>query len=595
MRRLDLFGKYFLTLAGVALLCVFTVTRYAFHAIREFQIERTQRDLEAKIGLLLPRLPPDAESGAPAAVAVSLRALAEAAGARLTLILPDGRVQADTLADADRMERHNDRPEVAEALRGGTGRGTHFSATLLENRVYVAMPVRRDGRVVAVLRASVSIADLDATLVSTERHMALIGLLVALLAGLVGLYLSARISRPLRDMRAGAERFARGELAFRVAEPPSPEIAVVVRTMNEMAAQLDERIRSLERQRAETAAVLSSMSEGTIAVGPDEQILVMNRAAAEIFGTVSAAAAGRDIREVIRLPDVQQFVVRTVRGAGPTEAVLTLPSEPPRFLHAHGAPLRGNGGGAVVVFNDVTRLRRLETMRRDFVANVSHELKTPLTSISGFVETLLDGAPHSAEDTKRFLNIVARQVSRLKTLVDDLLELSRIEQEQERYAIETEEIPIAGVLQSAVQYCRPRADEKGVPIECACPRELRARINPHLVETAVGNLVENAVKYSAAGRTVAVGASADGGDLLIEVRDRGCGIESHHLPRLFERFYRVDKARSRAEGGTGLGLAIVKHIAQAHGGAVGVESTPGEGSRFWMRIPLAGPAREPAV
>ena len=183
----------------------------------------------------------------------------------------------------------------------------------------------------------------------------------------------------------------------------------------------------------------------------------------------------------------------------------------------------------------------------------------------------------------------------MKTLVDDLLELSRIEQEQERYAIETEEVSLAGVLQSAVQQCRPRADEKGVPIECACPRELRATINAHLIETAVGNLVENAVKYSAAGRAVAVGASSDGADLLIEVRDRGCGIESHHLPRLFERFYRVDKARSRAEGGTGLGLAIVKHIAQAHGGSVGVESTPGEGSRFWMRIPLAGPARGPAA
>jgi two-component system phosphate regulon sensor histidine kinase PhoR len=235
--------------------------------------------------------------------------------------------------------------------------------------------------------------------------------------------------------------------------------------------------------------------------------------------------------------------------------------------------------------NDVTRLRRLENIRRDFVANVSHELKTPVTAIKGSVETLLDGALQKPEDARRFLEIVTRQADRLNAIIDDLLSLSRIEQEAERHEIPLQRSHLNEVLRGAVQACEVGAAAKSIRIGLSCPEPLLARINPPLLEQAIVNLIDNAVKYSRPESEVRVEARPENGEILILVRDHGCGIGKEHLPRLFERFYRVDKARSRKEGGTGLGLAIVKHIVQAHAGTVTVASVPGEGSTFTIHLP----------
>jgi two-component system phosphate regulon sensor histidine kinase PhoR len=360
--------------------------------------------------------------------------------------------------------------------------------------------------------------------------------------------------------------------------------------MNQMAAHLDDRIRTVLRQRNEQEAVLASMVEGVLAVDLEERILRLNRAAGRLLGVRPEQAEGRRIQEVVRKADLQRFVARALANREPVEGDIVLrdAEEGERFLQAHGTVLRGAQGqeiGALIVLNDVTRLRRLETLRRDFVANVSHELKTPITAIKGFVETLLDGAVADPDDAQRFLQIITRQADRLNAIIDDLLDLSRIEQEAEKGGIPLARGALRPVLEAAVQACSMSAREKPLQIVLHCSGELAAQINAPLLEQAIVNLLTNAIKYSEPAGRVVVDAAQFGDKVMVKVQDWGCGISPEHLPRLFERFYRVDKARSRKQGGTGLGLAIVKHIVQSHGGEVVVHSTPGQGSTFTLILP----------
>ncbi|MFO7983656.1 MAG: ATP-binding protein, partial [Desulfuromonadales bacterium] len=398
-----------------------------------------------------------------------------------------------------------------------------------------------------------------------------------------------RITRPLERMKRGAERFARGELGERLPVAASEEIGGLAEAMNHMAAHLDDRIQTVLRQRNEQEAVLSSMVEGVLAVDTEERIMRMNRAAAMLLAVQHMDVKDRPIQEVVRKADLQRFVTRTLQSRRQVEGDLSLNlNGEERHLQAHGTVLRDAAGheiGALVVLNDVTRLRRLESMRRDFVANVSHELKTPITAIRGSVETLQAGAVENPDDAQRFLGIVSRQSDRLNAIIDDLLALSRIEEGVEEGGLPVEMGAVRDVIHAAVQSCSTSAADKGIDINLFCDEDLRAPINAPLLEQAVVNLLTNAIKYSDPGSRIVVDASFFKANMMIKVQDFGCGIDPEHLPRLFERFYRADRARSRKLGGTGLGLAIVKHIAQAHGGQVNVASTPGEGSTFTLVLP----------
>jgi two-component system phosphate regulon sensor histidine kinase PhoR len=314
----------------------------------------------------------------------------------------------------------------------------------------------------------------------------------------------------------------------------------------------------------------------------------VNQAAARWFDIDPEKVRGRMIAEAIRNLAIQKFVTRSLESRTPVEDDITVYRNSDRILNIKSAPLLDLGPepiGMLIVFSDVTQLRRLEDMRRDFVANVSHEIKTPLTAIKGFVETLHQKAVATPEEADRFLGIISRHVDRLSTIIEDLLMLSRIENEGERGDIKREKTCLRDIFQNAAQICRPRADEKGIQIELGGDEGLTAMVDPVLLEQAVVNLLDNAVKYSDPEKTVRIQARTVDHEIQIRVQDHGIGIEKKHLPRLFERFYRVDKARSRAIGGTGLGLAIVKHIAQAHGGQVTVESRLGEGSLFTIHLP----------
>lgn len=509
--------------------------------------------------------------------------------ARVTLILPDGTVAGDSEKEFKEMGNHRDRPEIQAALAGHCGESIRFSNTLRKNMMYVAEPVLHDGKVAGAVRVALPLTAMDQIIRQVQHQILFGGLVVLLLAALMSLIVSRQISRPLERIKRGAARFAQGDFSHRLHFAGSAEIGSLAETMNEMAAQLEERLQNLSKERNQREAVLSSMVEGVLAVDTTGHIISMNKAAAKFFSVFQPeTATGRSIEEVFRNVKLQRFIAEVLEGQETRECELTVENNQIYHLQTRGTNLLGLQGrriGAVVVFNDVSRLRRLENLRRDFVANVSHELKTPITSIKGFVETLLDGAMKNPEEAERFLKIVARHADRLNAIIEDLLMLSRLEQGGKE-GIELQKAGLCGILNSAVEVCEQRAAEKKISIQVECADELSATINPPLIEQALINLIGNAVKYSADGKTVVVSANRITDGVLLSVKDQGFGIEEKHLDRLFERFYRVDKGRNRQEGGTGLGLSIVKHIAQAHGGSVSVESRYGEGSIFSIFIPF---------
>jgi len=344
----------------------------------------------------------------------------------------------------------------------------------------------------------------------------------------------------------------------------------------------------LTEQRNELETILSSMVEGVLAVDGQGRIVSVNRAAADLLRIAASQVQGRNIEEVIRNVDFQQFVRKTLENEAPTEGKISLPGQGRRFFRLHGASLadtKGGRSGAVIVLNDMTQVRRLENIRRDFVANVSHELRTPVTSIQGFVEALLDGAIHEPKKAERYLQIIAKHSDRLNAIIEDLLSLSRLEEDEERRKVSFETVALRPLLESAVELSNPKAAEKQMTIYLDCDDQIKATINAALLEQAVVNLVDNAVKYSEPGGHVRISVRRSNDELVLAVEDDGCGIDKKHLSRIFERFYVVDKGRSRKLGGTGLGLAIVKHIAQVHGGSVSVESSPRKGSTFTIRLP----------
>ena len=572
----------------ITLISLTAVTWYASRSLKQFFLEHTASDLEARAHLVekqfLERFDPLDEKG----VDLFCKSVGARSLTRITVILPSGRVVGDSEKEPLIMDNHADRPEFVEALAGGIGASTRYSLTLEKDMMYVGVPLKKDGRILAVVRTSIPVDVIDVALAEVQIKIALAGLAVALFAAILSLIVSRRLSRPIEEITQSAESFAHGDFERALPVSRVEEISSLSEAMKKMAAQLHERIDTIMRQRNEIEAVFAGMVEGVIAVDMQERVISMNRAAARMFGCGPSEAQGRSIQEVVRNTVLHQLVINALSGREAVEEDIVLSFDDERFLHGHGTMLKdaeGRSIGALLVLNDVTRLRRLENIRRDFVANVSHEIKTPITAIKGFVETLEGGGVEKPEDAERFLKIIKKHVDRLEALVEDILTFSRIERETEREGAVLVEGSVRDVLQSAIQACELGAKAKNIKLELSCAEDMLAKIEARLLEQALLNLLDNAVKYSDEESVVRVEAGQTDSETVIRVTDQGCGIEKRHLPRLFERFYRVDKARSREKGGTGLGLAIVKHIAQAHGGRVEVESLPGKGSTFTLRLP----------
>jgi two-component system phosphate regulon sensor histidine kinase PhoR len=588
MHKRRLWWRLFVAYLWVPVVVLLTIGGCGSGIVRQLYVDQLENDLEARARLCEKQLGDQVAQGQPAQVDRLCKELGRAANMRITVVALSGRVVGDSEANPLDMDNHKLRPEVRDALGGLVGRSIRYSSTEQEDHIYLAIPLRHDERTIGVLRTSLPLTALTRTLAIVRNRIAIAILIGILIHGAVTLLISRRMSRPLEEIKAGAERFAAGDLDYRLRIADSVEMDTVAETMNRMAEQLRERIQTVLHQQNEREAMLASMEEGVLAVDSQGTILSLNQACAHLLGEEPVQLQGRSVYEAIRKVDVLDFIDSALASPSPVEGELQIRGAQDRWVSARGTLLHGPHGskmGVLVVLHDVTRLRHLEEVRRDFVANVSHELRTPITSIKGFVETLLEGALEDQHNAYRFLQIMSRQVNRLDAIIRDLLVLSRIERGFDEQRIELATESIREVLHAAIEMCEKKASDKGVKIELVCPDDLTGDVNAALLEQAVVNLVDNAIKYSGPDGAIEVSAAAANEEILIRVKDQGCGIEPQHLPRLFERFYRVDRARSREMGGTGLGLAIVRHIALAHRGSVSVESTVGGGSTFELRLP----------
>jgi two-component system phosphate regulon sensor histidine kinase PhoR len=564
------------------------VTGYTTRAVKDFHFNMTSDDLEARAVLFEKTIAGRIE-GPYSVIDGMCKELGVSTGTRITVILADGRVIGDSDSDPESMESHGDRPEFIRALAGMTGSSIRYSDTLRKRFMYVAVPVRLDDGISGAVRASMPLTALDIPIRTMYIRIIISGILVAIAAGVVSMLVAKRISRPVEEIKKGVVHFASNDLSYRLPVHGLEEIGELATVINAMAGRLEDRIETVERQHNEQEAVFAGMVEGLMVVDESEKIVKLNPAVSGFLGVDIGEAQGRLIQEVVRNPYLQKFVKKTLTSALTVEEDMTLRNgRGELYVQAHGVQLLRPDGrlrGGVIVLNDVTRLRRLENLRKDFVANVSHELRTPITSIKGFVETLLDGAMRDPVDSAHFLKIIGRQAARMDNIIEDLLLLSSVERGLDESNIRVEKAKVIDIIRDAIEVCDHKAKEKKIEIIIDCAPDIEAVVNEPLLEQAVINLLDNAIKYSDEGGRIEMIAACEADGITIEVRDEGCGIDKEDIPRLFERFYRVDKARSRKLGGTGLGLAIVKHIMQAHGGSVTVASIPGEGSTFTLHLP----------
>jgi two-component system phosphate regulon sensor histidine kinase PhoR len=561
------------------------------------QALRQTADTLAAEARLMARVVEDALARGTSAEALDpvIDAAAEDVDARVTIVATDGRVLADSAvsgAALAALENHAGRPEVRAALGGQAMSLERHSATIGSDLLYAAVPVRSGGRIVGVARVSRGVG----LIARQSRHLwwsAALALAVALGAtGLLSLALSAPLGRTLREIMETARQLARGNLSARIGPRRDDELGELGRILNDTAEQLQRRLAEIARDRGRTDAILSALDDGVLAVDHRGTVVLAN---SRVAGELQPSAVGRHYLEVIRQHEVGALIEDVLRNGEPREAELEL-LHLGRVFAVAAVPFPADPGtphGAVLTFDDVTERHRVERIRRDFVANASHELRTPLTSIRGFVEALEDGALAQPETAQRFLGKIRTHADRMAALVDDLLELSRLESGDR--PPDWAETAVAEIAAEVVASAADRAARKRIALESADLGAPAVVSDPERLRRILENLVDNAVKYTPEGGHVALTASAGpDGAACLEVADDGPGIAAEHLERIFERFYRVDKARSRALGGTGLGLSIVRHLADSVGATVSVQSQPGRGTRFGLLVPRGpAPAREP--
>lgn len=513
----------------------------------------------------------------------------EQTGARVTVVDLEGRVLAETERDRLEMGNHLDREELVEARLTGLGVRSRFSETLGEDYLYVARPVYLDGQIQAYVRISRTLAEVNRiprSLRILEWTSLLAASLVALLAGL---YFSRRLSRPLGEMSRAVDAIRQGDFGIRVYPGTRDELSVLARGINQMAGDLKNTLERVEQVKEELEDVLNNLNNAVVLLDREGRVRLMNSMASRLFGRDREESRGQHNLQVLRDYRLDRAFRKAVKEKRlrSMEVKVYLPEQ--KILEAVLIPVLDEDrvDSVVISFHDVTEIVRAETVRTEFVANASHELKTPLTAIRGFTETLLDGALDDRETAVRFLKIIDSETARLNRLAEDLLNLARLE--DPGILMKMQPVELGKICSKILKQYGKLAQTRGVLLECLYPEDLPpVQGDPDWLSQVIINLVDNAIKYIGKGTRVRVEAGMEEEFVRIRVSDDGIGIPEDDRKRIFERFYRVDRDRSRDYGGTGLGLSIVKHVVESHGGAVGVEESPEGGSVFWFTIPVAG-------
>jgi two-component system phosphate regulon sensor histidine kinase PhoR len=588
--RLNFRGKLFAVSFGLIALSLLAGELYLRPAIEANMLDRIRADLDVRLALIAraAAAQPDLDRTRWDALADDLGPRAQG---RITFIDSSGTVIGDSdvpREGLDKVENHRDRVEVAAALAGTPHSSARYSATVHQRLMYAAVPLPLPGGGRGAARLAVPLGQVEAAL-GRLRNILWVAMGVALIVALIASSTAAQmLSRALRQMTEVARRMAAGDLDARVRPIGTDEVADLARALDAMAGSLTSTLTTLRSERDLLGLILQSMQEGVLVLDAEGRMLLVNPA---LRGTLklSPNAEGRAALELIRNAELQTILERAQSGRGPVTGEIETTGTQPRRLLVHAAslpPLRDKPQGLLAVFVDVSEIRRLESLRKDFVANVSHELRTPITAVRSAVDTLrltLTGDPSASE---RFVDIIDRNAQRLGSLVEDLLDLSRIESKD--YRPDAKPVSLRLVSEQVVTLLRTRIEEKRLEVTNDIAADLpHARADRRALEQVFTNLLDNAIKYCPQGASVRLRARRDEEGLRIEIADTGPGIDPRHQPRLFERFYRVDSGRSRDMGGTGLGLSIVKHLVEAMEGTIGVDSTPGRGATFWFTLPVA--------
>jgi two-component system phosphate regulon sensor histidine kinase PhoR len=590
--KLGIRGKLFFVSLGLIVVSIAVADAYLTRALEADLSQRVRRDLQVRVRLVERAAstldaPLDQRAGwDELADDVGVRA-----GVRVTLIRSDGLVLGDSDLDGaalEAVENHARRPEVIQALERRGGASERWSSTVHQRMLYMAVPFQRDGQIGGVVRLAKPLTEVDDAIGRLHGLVVLAFGLALLVAVFMSSLAAQWMSTAVRTLTAAARRMAAGDLAARTGLAGQDEVAELGRALDQLATSLADAVGQLRTERDLLSRVLDGMKEGVLLLDGDGRVALANPALREML-LLGAQLTGKLPLEVIRNAELKRLLDEAESAAETVSGEIDVGDLKPRRLLVHAAALPDEPGGLLAVFVDVTDLRRLEMIRRDFVANVSHELRTPIATIRSAAETLrraIDAGPEAAAD---FIQIIERQAERLQHLVEDLLDLSRIESRQFRLALES--VPVGPMIEHILPAFREQAAARRLRVSTEIPGDLRpVRADRRALEQILTNLIENAVKYGGDGGIVTVRASTEGERVRISVADTGAGIEAAHLPRLFERFYRVDAGRSRELGGTGLGLSIVKHLVEAMGGKVSVDSAPGRGTIFTFTLPHAGGA-----
>ena len=508
--------------------------------------------------------------------------------ARVTIIRADGLVLGDSAEDGAHMDNHLGRPEVQQALLGGLGVSTRYSQTMGYEMMYVAVPIPENGPVVGVARLALPLTQVESAVDHLRRQLLIASLFIILPAIAIAVFIAERTARPVRQLTQVAQRIAEGDLNARILLRKKDEVGQLARALDHMADQLRTQVTNLAEERGRLAAILERMADGVVMTDENGTVQMVNPAAARLLDVSQATATQLTFAQLVRnhrLIDVWQRCQLL-----DTEQVETIEDQRGLFLQAvitpfHEAQVRNY----LIVLQDLTQIRRLETVRRDFISNLSHEIRTPLAAMKALVETLRGGALDERTTAEHFLQRLEGEVDLLTQMVQELLDLSRIE--SGRAPLLLRPVQLSEVILPVVERLQPQAERAGLILQLDLPDQpLTVLADMERVRQVVTNLVHNAIKFTPSGGSVTISAATDRDEVVIAVRDTGVGIPANDLPRIFERFYKADRARSG--GGTGLGLAIARHVVQAHGGRIWAESTEGKGSTFFFSLPSAGQSRQ---
>jgi len=575
--------KLILSYFAVALLSFSFISIALNKKLEEFYLNETKNSLTAQALLVENQLNPDILKKENAAALSSLiKSLGQKISCRITVITKEGRVIADSQGDIALMENHLNRPEIKAALGGETGENIRYSPTLKIEMFYIALPLKDKEDTAGVLRLALPLSSIK-TAFTAVRKIVLISLLSALgLAFIFSSVFAARLIKPLNRIVQAAKKFSSGDFSRRIHPDTADELGELASTLNKMAQNLEDKIGEIEVKNQQLMAILESMVDGIVVVDGSSRIISLNRTVEKIFNISKTDSEGKIFLEVIRNNDMAEIIGSVLEKKEFVSRELTVAWPVQKIFQIDASPIfeKNRITGCLLVIHDITRIRKLETMRRDFVANVSHELKTPLTSIKGFVETLLEGALEDKENSRHFLQIIHGHANRLDSLVNDLLDLSHLESKE--ITLEKKETNIKNLADDILAGFKSQLKKKSVTVKNDLAADLAARVDEGKIGQVLTNLIDNAIKFNRENGTIRIYNRDSGGKTTIFVEDSGIGIPPKDIPRIFERFYRVDKARSRELGGTGLGLSIVRHIVELHGGSVGIESTEGMGSKFYF-------------